>query len=154
MDVLNFFMPEMRRYLIQTHSTGAGPLKKNPPRKITPPPHQVFGDLGSKWPPDEDPGCCRAGTPWHFALFAQIQYGHRSPGLVTPTFFLWEKNQKFFFLPWGFHILAGRKNIFRHPGSSNRALRCFWLILVLKRANFDQFQLKSTVFGFLKICLY
>ena len=84
-------------YLPKPNSTGAGPLKKNPPRKITP--HQVFGDLGSKWPPDEDPGRCRAGTPWHFALFAKIQYGRRSPGMVTPTFFLWEINQKFFFLP-------------------------------------------------------
>ena len=66
------------------------------PLKITP--HQVFGDLGSIWSPDEDPGRCRAGTPWHFALFAKIQYGRRSPGMVTPTFFLWEINQKFFFL--------------------------------------------------------
>ena len=44
-----------------------------------------------------------------------------APDMVSPTFFLWEIIQKFFFLAWGFHILATRKNIFCHPGGSQWA---------------------------------
>ena len=48
----------------------------------------------------------------HFKMAAE------APDMVSPTFFLWEIIQKFFFLAWGFHILATRKNIFCHPGGS------------------------------------
>ena len=41
------------------------------------------------------------------------------PDMVTPTFFLWEITQKFFFLAYGFHILATQKNIFHGPGGPN-----------------------------------
>ena len=51
----------------------------------------------------------------------QIQYGHRGPGTVILTFFLWEIIQKFFFLLKGFHILSTRKNNFCHPGGSQWA---------------------------------
>ena len=40
------------------------------------------------------------------------------PDMVTPTFFLWEITQKFFFLAWGFDILAARKNNFCGPWGS------------------------------------
>ena len=40
------------------------------------------------------------------------------PDMVTPTFFLWEITQKFFFLAYGFHILATQKNNFHGPGGS------------------------------------
>ena len=57
------------------------------------------------------------------------KYGRQIHGLVIQTFFLWEINRKFFFLAWGFHILATRKNIFCHPGGSQWArgglLACF-----------------------------
>ena len=63
-------------------------------------------------------------------LERNIQYGRQSPGLVTPTFFQWEIIQKFFFLPYVFHILATRKNNFCHPGGSQWApgglLARFW----------------------------
>ena len=104
--------------------------KKIPPRKTTP--HQVFGDLGSKWPPDEDSVRCRAGTSWHFALFAENQYGGQVPGLVSPTFFLWEIIQKFFFPAWDFDILATQKSHFRVKGGPKGALGAFWLISELK----------------------
>ena len=59
----------------------------------------------------------------HFKMAAE------APDMVSPTFFLWEIIQKFFFLAWGFHILATRKNIFCHPGGSQWArgglLACF-----------------------------
>ena len=59
----------------------------------------------------------------------KIQHGRRTHGKAIPTFFLWEITQKFFFLAWGFHILATRKNIFCHPGGSQWArgglLACF-----------------------------
>ena len=100
------------------------------------PPHQVFGNLGSKWPPDEDPGRCRAGTSWHFTLFAKNQYGGQAPGLVTPTFFLWEINQKFFFLAWGFHILATQKNNFCHPGGSQWGPGAFWAHIRAQKGYF------------------
>ena len=57
---------------------------------------------------------------WNSAVFVQV---------MVYTFFLWEITQKFFFLAWGFHILATRKNIFCHPGGSQWArgglLACF-----------------------------
>ena len=49
---------------------------------------------------------------WNSAVFVQV---------MVYTFFLWEITQKFFFLAWGFHILATRKNIFCHPGGSQWA---------------------------------
>ena len=51
-------------------------------------------------------------------LERKIQYGRQSLGLVTPTFFLWEIIQKFFFLSLSFHILATRNNNFCHAGGS------------------------------------
>ena len=58
---------------------------------------------------------------WHDDLWLQlfqIQNGAQAPDMVRLTFFLWEITQKFFFLAWGFHILATRKNNFCHPGGS------------------------------------
>ena len=47
-----------------------------------------------------------------------------APDMVTPNFFfLREINRKFFFLVWGFHILATQK-IFLGP---NEALGVFWI---------------------------
>ena len=69
---------------------------------------------------------------WHDDLglhFFKIQNGSQAPDMVRLTFFLWEITQKFFFLAWGFHILATRKNIFRHPGGPNGPLGAFWLVL-------------------------
>ena len=45
-----------------------------------------------------------------------LNFGRFLPDMVTPTFFLWEITQKFFFLTYGFHILATQKNIFHGPG--------------------------------------
>ena len=58
------------------------------PVRIFPPPSPLFNPF-FKWRPNA----------W---------FGH--------TNFLWEINQKFFFLAWGFHILATQKNNFRHHG--------------------------------------
>ena len=61
---------------------------------------------------------------WHDDLglhFFKIQNGSQAPDMVRLTFFLWEITQKFFFLAWGFHILATRKNNFCHPGGSQWA---------------------------------
>ena len=62
----------------------------------------------------------------------KIQHGRRTHGKVTPTFFLWEITQKFFFLAQGFHILATRKNNLRHPGGSQWAP---WGLLARFRAK-------------------
>ena len=111
--------------------------KKIPPRKTTP--HQVFGDLGSKWPPDEDSVRCRAGTSWNFALFAENQYGGQVPGLVSPTFFLSEIIQKFFFRAWGFDILATQKNNFHGLWGSQRVPGGLLASIRAKMALFDNF---------------
>ena len=62
------------------------------------------------------------------------------------TFFLWEIIQKFFFLAWGFHILATLKNIFCHPGGSQWVpvglLACFRA----KRAILAQMSIKIKVY--------
>ena len=50
-----------------------------------------------------------------------FQNGGEAVGMVKLTFFLWEINRKFFFLAWGIHILATRKNNFCHPGESQWA---------------------------------
>ena len=47
-----------------------------------------------------------------------LNFGRFLPDMVTPTFFLWEITQKFFFLAYGFHILATQKNNFHGPGGS------------------------------------
>ena len=52
------------------------------------------------------------------SLERKIQNDTKAPGLVTPTFFLWEIIQKFFFLSWGFHILATQKSNFYDPEGS------------------------------------
>ena len=36
--------------------------------------------------------------------------------MVTLTFFLWEITSKFFFLAWGFGLLAMRRNYFENRG--------------------------------------
>ena len=56
-----------------------------------------------------------------FEIFRKIQYGRQIHGLVIQTFFLWKINRKFFFLAWGFHILATQKNNFCHLGGSQWA---------------------------------
>ena len=62
-------------------------------------------------------------------LERKIQYGRQSLGLATPTFFLWEIIQKFFFLLWGFHILANSKKLVSsslgYQWASEGLLACF-----------------------------
>ena len=71
-----------------------------------------FGlQIASRWRSREVPGC-HLGS---FVVIRQNPIWHQSRGMVTLTFFLWEVNQKFFFLPWGFNIQATRKNNFCHP---------------------------------------
>ena len=76
--------------------------------------------------------------PWHCPLWfrtvpqkkilspnvarPKIQNGLQALGMVRPTFFLWEINQKFFFLSLSFHILVTRNNNFCHPGGPNGSL--------------------------------
>ena len=69
-----------------------------------------------------------------------------APDMVSPTFFLWEIIQKFFFLAWGFHILATLKNIFCHPGGSQWVPGGFWLVSGLKRAISAQMSIKIKVY--------
>ena len=117
--------------------------KKIPPRKTTP--HQVFGDLGSKWPPDEDSVRCRAGTSWHFALFAENQYGGQVPGLVSPTFFLCEIIQKFFFRTGVVMSWQLKKN-FQGAGGSQCGPEGLMAHFGAKTAIFEQFIIKIHVF--------
>ena len=85
---------------------------------------------------------------------AKIKYGAQAPDMVKPTFFLWEITQKFFFLAYGFHILATQKTIFMVLGGPNGASGPFGSFQGLKRAIFGQFSIKFKVLNLLKICLY
>ena len=80
------------------------------------------------------------------------QNGHQALGLVTPTFFLWEIMQKFFFLSWGFHILATRKKKFDILEGPNGVPGPFWLVLGPKIAIFEKFAKKNQVFWIFKVC--
>ena len=65
---------------------------------------------------------------------------------MAATFFLWEIIQKFFFLPWGFDILATPKNNFDGHGGSQWGPGGLLGHLKAKRAIFDQFSIKFQVF--------
>ena len=86
------------------------------------------------------------------ALERKIQYGAQAHGLVIPTFFLWEIMQKFFFLSWGFHILATRKKKFDILEGPNGVPGPFWLVLGPKIAIFEKFAKKNQVFWIFKVC--
>ena len=45
---------------------------------------------------------------------AQIQDGRQARDMAHLTFFLWEITSKFFFLAWGFGLLAMRRNYFEN----------------------------------------
>ena len=84
-------------------------------------------------------------------LERKIQYGRQSLGLVTPTFFLWEIIQKFFFLSLSFHILATRNNNFCHAGGSQWVPGGLLGHFRAKTGFFEQCSIKFHVFQLLKI---
>ena len=64
------------------------------------------------------------------ALVAQ-----KAPGMVTPTIFIWEVIQKFFFLTWSFISWQLKKIICMVVGDPHGP-GAFWLILGLKNRYF------------------
>ena len=79
-------------------------------------------------------------------FWLNFQNGGLTPGMVRTTFFLWEINQKLFFLSLSFHILVTRNNNYCHPGGSQWVpgglLACF----KAKNGFFEQFSKKVHVF--------
>ena len=78
-------------------------------------------------------------------FFAVSKWLSQVPGMVRPTFFLWQINQKLFFL-LSFHILVTRNNNFCHPGGSQWGPRGLLAHFGPKKAIFEQFSIKFYFF--------
>ena len=82
-------------------------------------------------------------------LKIDLFYINKFDKMVRPTFFIWEIIQKFFFLAWGFHILATRKIILWSRGP-NGPLGGHFAHFRAKKVYFEQFSIKFHVFSFLR----
>ena len=89
-----------------------------------------------------------------YAVRPKNQNGLQVLGMVRPTFFLWEINQKFFFLSLSFHILVTRNKNFCPPGGSQWAPGGLLAHFGPKKAIFEQFSIKFYFFLRFKIFLY
>ena len=67
---------------------------------------------------------------------AQIQDGRQALDMAKLTFFLWEITSKFFFLPWGFGLLAMRRNFFENRGRGILANSAIFRLFLRYLTNF------------------